>query len=125
MNLNLKLILVGIYCFCNLYSNAQNSFNYIGINNDFGLRHSGIKVTSNNLFSPSVTIYYGDTIPFVGLTLMKFDFDGNLFWDSLVGNLDTTFVIGNKTKFIGNKFITFAEVRFPSQPSKKYRQCLM
>lgn len=101
---------------------AQNTWNRVGADNNFEITHQVVKPFNNNIFSNGLTVYYGDSIPYVTTELFKYDFSGNLLFDTLLGNVDTTYVIGDLSINSGNTFCNGGEVRYPNQPAKPFNQ---
>jgi hypothetical protein len=116
------LILFAIQFSICLNTFCQYNWNWVGQNNDFAVTNQVVKNFNDTIYTNGLSVYYGDSIPYVSLQEFKFDLQGNLISDTLLGNIDTTFVIGNNCKFTNNTFCTYGEVRYPRQPTKLYDQ---
>lgn len=106
----------------NSISFAQTTWNWVGQDNNFAISHQGVKFYNDTINTCGLTIYYGDSIPYVTLEQFKYDLNGNVLSDTRLGNMDTTYVVGNRINFINNTFCNYGEVRYPNQPSKPYNQ---
>ena len=102
-------------------SNAQY-FNYVGTDSDFGERHSGVNYVGNTILSHAGSVNYDDSIPYVGYSIIEFDYNGNILHDTLIGNVDTTFVINYNFNNSDKIMAVVGDMRFPNQPTKKYEQ---
>ena len=101
---------------------AQSTWNWVGQDNNFAISHQGVKFYNDTINTCGLSIYYGDSIPYVTLERFKYDLNGNLLSDTRLGNIDTTYVVGNRINFMNNTFCNYGEVRYPSQPTKPYNQ---
>jgi hypothetical protein len=106
----------------NSISFAQPTWNRVGQDNNFAISHQGVKFYNDTINTCGLSIYYGDSIPYVTLEQFKYDLDGNLLSDTRLGNMDTTYVVGNRINFTNNTFCNYGEIRYPNQPTKPYNQ---
>ncbi len=116
-----KSILI-LFVLINSITVAQSTWNWVGQDNNFAISHQGVKFHNDTINTCGLTIYYGDSIPYVTLERFKYDLNGNLLSDTRLGNMDTTYVVGNRINFMNNTFCNYGEVRYPSQPTKPYNQ---
>lgn len=117
-----RFILIKVFLFSAFVSNAQNSWNWVGSDNNFAITHNAVTFFENKIITNGTTVFYGDSIPYVSLELFKYDSFGNLLYDTLLGKIDTTYVPIYTSKVIGNTICNAGEVRYPNLPAKPYDQ---
>ncbi len=97
-------------------------FNYVSPDMNYGAIHFGINGKNNNIKSFANTVKYTDSIPFVHISIIQFDNNGNILSDTAIGSIDSTYVLGYP---YNNTFETNSlkgEMRYPNQPQKPYKQ---
>jgi hypothetical protein len=117
-----RFILITVFLFSNLVAVAQNTWNWVGSDNNFAITHNAVTFFENKIITNGTTVFFGDTIPYVSLSLFKYDSFGNLLYDTLLGKIDTTYVPIYTSKVIGNTICNAGEVRYPNLPAKPYDQ---
>jgi hypothetical protein len=117
-----SFILLKFFLFNDLVSIAQNTWNWVGSDNNFAITHNAVTFFENEIITNGTTVFNGDTIPYVSLELFKYDLFGNLIYDTLLGKIDTTYIPIYTSKVIGNTICNAGEVRYPNLPAKPYDQ---
>ncbi|MEI6523939.1 MAG: T9SS type A sorting domain-containing protein [Bacteroidota bacterium] len=101
---------------CNIF--GQNNWNWVGQNNDEKVIYFGVKVLNNKIYTVSSTINWSESIPYVNSNLIHFNYQGNIIYDSICGNLNQTFVpyTNVKTNYNLNSFCIPVVFRHPNNP---------
>ncbi len=98
---------------------AQNTWNWVGYDNNFASKILGVTSIGNYIYANALSVYYGDSIPYVTGEILKFDLLGKLISTKRTGNMDSTYVFGF-SQYTNGVFCSGIEQRYSLQPTKPY-----
>ncbi len=121
--LNFLFWILAVFLFCHSVSYAQNTWNLVG--QDYSTRCYNVlaKTLNNKICAPSFSIYGSDSIPYGQISLTKYDNNGNIVFDSLYGNINQTFNLGNasfSSSFNQGVFCFAGQVYYPANYISKH-----
>ena len=110
------LVLIIFFPFISL---AQNTWNWVGENNNEKVINFHVKVLNNKIYTVSSSINFSTSIPYVNTNLIQFNFNGNIIYDTLCGNINQTFVLYDNVRSNYNlgSFCFPVVFRHPNNPN--------
>jgi hypothetical protein len=117
-----SLQILVIVLFCNSVSFAQNTWNLVGQDNSTRSINVLSKIINNKIYVPSFSINWNDIPPYVQVSLTNYNFNGEIIFDSLYGNVNQTFALSPSSfgsTYNQGTFCFAGDLRYPINNSSK------